>query len=237
MIQTFPDVVVEKGKAVARYTRKDLHTRGYLQGCGLFFCAAVVFCASQAVANDGAADMPKPLAFDGFGFDPDFNGDCVAKALGGVRVQDEEASEEEGSLEFLVKGPPSSRAGAGVMTAEVGQEIAFLNIAAGVLANRDSLVDGPSGYTSRLSVDFEGESVAGGLDLKTQMRHAKNHSTVGIEFGPRLQRRFGKGVEFFMKGSAEAVSRYERGGEMTPTGGPLQRPEQVGLSGTVGIAR
>ncbi len=232
----FSDVVIEKSRAVA------IHTREYLQGCGLFFCAAAVFCASQAVANDGAEDMPKQLAFDGFGFDgfgfdPDFNGDGVAKALGEVRVQDEEASEEEGSLEFLVKGPPSSRAGAGVMTAEVGQEIAFLNIAAGVLANRDSLVDGPSGYTSRLSVDFEGESVAGGLDLKTQMRHAKNHSTVGIEFGPRLQRRFGKGVEFFMKGSAEAVSRYKRGGEMTPTGGPLQRPEQVGLSGTVGIAR
>ena len=223
----FSDVVIEKGRAMA------LHARG----CCLFFCAAVVFCASQAVANDGTAGMPKRLAFDGFGFDSDFNHAGVAKALGGLRVQDEKPSEEEGSLEFFVKGPPSSRAGAGVMMAEVGHEMAFLNIAAGVLANRHSLVDGPSGYTSRLSVDFEGDSVAGGLDLKTQMRHAKNHSTVGIEFGPRLQRRFGKGVEFFMKGSAEAVSRYERNGEMTPTGGPLQRPEQVGLSGTVGLAR
>ena len=223
----FSDIVIEKGRVVA------LHARG----CCLFFCAAVVFCASQAVANDGTAGMPKRLAFDGFGFDSDFNGAGVAKALGGLRVQDEKPSEEEGTLEFFVKGPPSSRAGAGVMMAEVGHEMAFLNIAAGVLANRHSLVDGPSGYTSRLSVDFEGDSVAGGLDLKTQMRHAKNHSTVGIEFGPRLQRRFGKGVEFFMKGSAEAVSRYERNGEMTPTGGPLQRPEQVGLSGTVGLAR
>ncbi|MBT6458581.1 MAG: hypothetical protein HOK57_02010, partial [Planctomycetaceae bacterium] len=200
MTQMFSDVVIEKGRAMA------LHARG----CCLFFCAAVVFCASQAVANDGAAGMPKRLAFDGFGFDSDFNHAGVAKALGGLRVQDEKPSEEEGSLEFFVKGPPSSRAGAGVMMAEVGHEMAFLNIAAGVLANRHSLVDGPSGYTSRLSVDFEGGSVAGGLDLKTQMRHAKNHSTVGIEFGPRLQRRFGKGVEFFMKGSAEAVSRYER---------------------------
>ncbi|MBT6054685.1 MAG: hypothetical protein HOH16_04550, partial [Planctomycetaceae bacterium] len=146
MTQMFSDIVIEKGRVVA------LHARG----CCLFFCAAVVFCASQAVANDGAAGMPKRLAFDGFGFDSDFNHAGVAKALGGLRVQDEKPSEEEGSLEFFVKGPPSSRAGAGVMMAEVGQEIAFLNIAAGVLANRDSLVDGPSGYTSRLSVDFEG---------------------------------------------------------------------------------
>ena len=40
-----------------------------------------------------------------------------------------------------------------------------------------------------------------------------------------------------MKGSAEAVSRYERSGEIAPTGGPLQRPEQVGVSGTIGLAR
>ena len=86
-------------------------------------------------------------------------------------------------------------------------------------------------------MDFESESLVGGLDLKTKMRNSKKHSTVGIEFGPRLARRFHNGVEFFMKGSAEAVSRYERGGERAPTGGPLQRPEQVGVSGTVGLAR
>ena len=40
-----------------------------------------------------------------------------------------------------------------------------------------------------------------------------------------------------MKGSAEAVSRYENDGNMTATGGPLQRPEQVGVSGSFGIAR
>ena len=40
-----------------------------------------------------------------------------------------------------------------------------------------------------------------------------------------------------MKGSAEAVTRYEHDGEMAATGGPLQRPEQVGLSGSVGLAR
>jgi hypothetical protein len=86
------------------------------------------------------------------------------------------------------------------MAAEVGQEIAFFNIAAGVLADRNSIVDGPSGYTSRLSMDFQNESLVGGLDLKTKMRNSKKHSTVGIEFGPRLARRFRNGVEFFHEG-------------------------------------
>ena len=221
---------IDEGEAVT------LHASASLRGCYAFFCAAVVLCGSQTIADDMTAGMPKQLAFDGFGFETDSNDGGVAKAIGDLRVEDEQPLEEE-PLEFLVKGPPSSRAGAGVMVAEVGQDIAFVNVTVGVLANRDSLVEGPSGYTSRLSVDFEGDAVIGGLDLKTQMRHTKNHSTVGIEFGPRLKRRFGNGMEFFIKGSAEAVSRYDRDSEMTPTGGPLQRPEEVGVSGTVGLAR
>jgi hypothetical protein len=230
MIQMCYEGDINEGKAVT------LHTSASLRGCYAFFCAAVVLCGSQTIADDMTAGMPKQLAFDGFGFETDSNDGGVAKALGDLRVQDEEPLEEE-PLEFFVKGPPSSRAGAGVMVAEVGQDIAFVNVTAGVLANRNSIVDGPTGYTSSLSLDFENDSMTGGLDLKTQMRHSKNHSTVGIEIGPRLKRRFGNGMEFFIKGSAEAVSRYDRDGEMTPTGGPLQRPEEVGVSGTVGLAR
>lgn len=163
---------IDEGEAVT------LHASASLRGCYAFFCAAVVLCGSQTIADDMTAGMPKQLAFDGFGFETDSNDGGVAKALGDLRVEDEQPLEEE-PLEFLVKGPPSSRAGAGVMVAEVGQDIAFVNVTAGVLANRDSLVEGPSGYTSRLSVDFEGDAVTGGLDLKTQMRHTKNHSTVG----------------------------------------------------------
>ena len=185
-------------------------------------------------AEDLSSQIPNKLSFDGF--DIASGQDRVAQALGGMRRQGEKES-EEAPLEFSVKGPPNSRAGSGAMAAEVGQELAFFNIAAGVVADRNSIVDGPSGYTSRLSMDFESESLVGGLDLKTKMRNSKKHSTVGIEFGPRLARRFHNGVEFFMKGSAEAVSRYERGGEIVPTGGPLQRTEQVGVSGTVGLAR
>ena len=160
----------------------------------------------------------------------------VARALGGIRRKCAKES-EDALLDFSVKGPPNSRAGSGFMTAEVGQEFSFLNISAGVLADRNSISDGLSGYTSKLSMDFQKESVAGGLNLKTRMQNSKKHSTVGIEFGPHLERRFHNGVEVFFKGSAEAVSRYEHDDEMVPTGGPLQRTEQVGISGTVGLAR
>lgn len=198
------------------------------------YVACGPFSMNTSRADDLSSKMPGKLTFDGFDIAPGQK--RVAQALGGMGAQGDKEPEEI-PLEFSVKGPPNSRAGSGVMAAEVGQEIAFLNIAAGVLADRNSIVDGPSGYTSRLSMDFRNESLVGGLDLKTKMRNSKKHSTVGIEFGPRLARRFRNGVEFFMKGSAEAVSRYENDGNMTATGGPLQRPEQVGVSGSFGIAR
>ena len=199
------------------------------------YIALGFFCMDVTRADDLSSQIPDRVSFEGLNITPGQT--RVAQALGEIRSQDKTVAEEDVPLEFLVKGPPNSRAGSGVMVAEMGQEIAFLNIAAGVVADRNSIVDGLSGYTSRLSMDFESESVVGGLDLKTKMRNTKKHSTVGIEFEPHLARRFQNGIEFFLKGSAEAVSRYERGSEMAPTGGPLQRPDQVGVSGTVGFAR
>ncbi len=185
-------------------------------------------------ANELPPQASEEMVFDSFDIAPGQK--RVAQALGKIRRGHEDESEEP-PLEFSVKGPPNSRAGSGVMAAEVGQELSFLNISAGVLADRNSISDGLSGYTSKLSVDFQNESVVGGLDLKTKMRNSKKHSTVGIELGPHLARRFHNGIEIFFEGSAEAISRYEHDGEMVPTGGPLQRPEQVGVSGTVGLAR
>lgn len=217
---------------------KRSRVQAYLQK--LILMSLVVYLASSLVsinvahADELLSQVSEELPFDEF--DISTGQKRVAQALGGMRRKCEKESQEN-LPDFSVKGPPNSRAGSGFMSAEVGQEFSFLNISAGVLADRNSISDGLSGYTSKLSMDFQKESVVGGLNLKTRMRNSKKHSTVGIEFGPHLARRFGNGVEVFFKGSAEAVSRYEHDGEMVPTGGPLQRPEQVGVSGTVGLAR
>ena len=220
--------------ATAERPRVEARSQNFIWFLVAIYVACGLLSMNTSRADDLSSQMPGKLAFDGFDIAPGQK--RVAQALGGMGAQGDKEPEEI-PLEFSVKGPPNSRAGSGVMAAEVGQEIAFLNIAAGVLADRNSIVDGPSGYTSRLSMDFQNKSLVGGLDLKTKMRNSKKHSTVGIEFGPRLARRFRNGVEFFMKGSAEAVSRYEHDGDMAATGGPLQRPEQVGVSGSVGLTR
>ena len=218
---------------VVKRSRVDVYLQSFLMTVAVYVASGLIS-GNITHANELPTQASEEMVFDSFDIVPGQK--RVAQALGKIRRGRENESEEP-PLEFSVKGPPNSRAGSGVMAAEVGQELSFLNISAGVLADRNSISDGLSGYTSKLSMDFQNESVVGGLDLKTKMRNSKKHSTVGIELGPHLARRFHNGIEIFFKGSAEAVSRYEHDGEMVPTGGPLQRPEQVGVSGTVGLAR
>ena len=219
--------------AVVKRSRVEVYLQSFLMTVAVYVASGLIS-GNITHANELPTQASEEMVFDSFDIVPGQK--RVAQALGKIRRGRENESEEP-PLEFSVKGPPNSRAGSGVMAAEVGQELSFLNISAGVLADRNSISDGLSGYTSKLSMDFQNESVVGGLDLKTKMRNSKKHSTVGIELGPHLARRFHNGIEIFFKGSAEAVSRYEHDGEMVPTGGPLQRPEQVGVSGTVGLAR
>jgi len=79
--------------------------------------------------------LPEKIVFDGFDLDLRPGRTSVAKALRGLPA-DEGESAAGLPVELVVKGPPSSRAGSGAMSAEVEQQFAFLNIAAGVLADR-----------------------------------------------------------------------------------------------------
>ena len=180
--------------------------------------------------------LPEKIVFDGFDLDLRPGRTSVAKALRGLPAAEPEPSAGL-PVELVVKGPPSSRAGSGAMSAEVEQQFAFLNIAAGVLADRESVFSGPAGWTSRVGMEFAGEQSSGGVELRTQLRQTETTGSVGIELGPRLEHRLPSGTRLFFNGSAQARTQYDRTGEMPSTGGPLQRAEVVGLSGTVGIAR
>ena len=186
--------------------------------------------------GESGLQLPKEIEFDGFGLDQQIGRTGIAQALRGLPATEASAADEL-PVDLLVTGPSSSRAGSGAMTAEVGQQFSFLSVSAGMLADRDSIFTGPAGWTSRVSMEFEGETASGGLELRTQLRQSSERQTVGIELGPRLEQQLPRGIRLFFEGSAEARAEYDRTGELTPTGGPLQRPEVIGLSGTVGIAR
>lgn len=202
------------------------------------FLAASALAAECDVSKDaeGTVCLPEEVAFEGFGLDFETGGTGIAKVLRGFPSGHEPPADLL-PVDLIVTGPPSSRAGRGALAAEIGQQFSFLNVAAGVLADREAIFAGPSGWTSRVSMAFENETTSGAVELRTQLRQTDTLRTVGIELGPRLEQQLPRGMKLFLEGSAEARTQYDRTGELTPTGGPLQRPEVVGLSGTVGIAR
>jgi hypothetical protein len=204
--------------------------------CMLAACGSVTSAGDLRAAEADEHALPKRIEFDGFELDLRPGRTTVAKALRGLPAA-ESSADLALPVELVVKGPPNSRAGSGAMSAEVEQQFAFLNVAAGFLADRESVFSGPAGWTSRVAMEFEGEQASGGVELRTQLRQTDTTGSVGIELGPRLEHRLPSGMRLFFNGSAEARTQYDRTGELTPTAGPLQRPEVVGLSGTVGIAR
>lgn len=185
---------------------------------------------------EGTVCLPEEIAFEGFGLDFETGGTGIAQVLRRFPSGDEPPTDAL-PVDLIVTGPPSSQAGRGALSAEIGQQFSFLNVAAGVLADREAIFAGPSGWTSRVSMAFENETTSGAVELRTQLRQTDTQRTVGIELGPRLEQQLPRGMKLFLEGSAEARTQYDRTGERAPTGGPLQRPEVVGLSGTVGIAR
>jgi len=204
--------------------------------CVLAACGSMTSGGDLRAAETAESALPTRLEFHGFDLDLQPGRTSVAKALRGLPAAAPSAATGL-PVELVVKGPPSSRAGSGAMSAEIEQQFAFLNVAAGVLADHESVFSGPAGWTSRVAMEFEGEQASGGVELRTQLRQTETTGSVGIELGPRLEHRLPSGMRLFFNGSAEARTQYDRTGELPPTSGPLQRPEVVGLSGTVGIAR
>lgn len=204
--------------------------------CMVAACGSVMSGGDLPAAEAESQALPEKIAFDGFDLDLRPGRTSVAKALRGLPAAEAEPAAGL-PVELVVKGPPYSRAGSGAMSAEVEQQFAFLNVAAGVLADRESVFSGPAGWTSRVAMEFAGEQSSGGVELRTQLRQTETTGSVGIELGPRLEHRLPSGTRLFFNGSAQARTQYDRTGEMTPTSGPLQQAEVVGLSGTVGIAR
>jgi len=204
--------------------------------CLLAACGSVGGGRSVRADEPAAVGLPAKVEFDGFDLDLRPGRTTVARALRGMPTAAAAAAGWP-PVELVVKGPPSSRAGSGSMSAEIEQRFAFLNVAAGFLADRESVFTGPAGWTSRMAMEFQGEQSSGGFELRTQLRQTETTGTVGIEIGPRLEHRLPSGTRLFFNGSARARALYDRTGELTATRGPLQQTEVVSLSGTVGIAR
>jgi hypothetical protein len=189
----------------------------------LIMVAALVGCAVGV-----AAAAAEPLAFEGLGLG-DFTGaESVAAAL---RSLDADAAQTKArALRVAVQGPGGRDQQSAPLAAEVRSRLEGVDVAAGMLADPDVVWEGPTRWTGRIGVSSNRPTGRESLELRTVLGRNGEAGLLGLELGPRLERRFEDGMTIFLDGKAEAqaMRSAETGWWTLPTPG--------GAGGAVGVA-
>jgi hypothetical protein len=159
-------------------------------------CTAATEAFAQAVA-------PPPVAFDGFGLDGFSGAGSVAAALRAAGPTRDAAG---ATLPFAiaVRGPTDEKTATSPLAAELRSRLDRIDVAAGVRADPDVLRDGPAQWTGRIAVTSEGEQGTAAVELRTTLGRWETDGRLGVELGPRIERRLRRGRRFFIDGKAEA---------------------------------
>lgn len=204
--------------------------------------ACVASCAAAAVENtsDSAGRPVPPDVFTGLGL-ADFEGEgSIAAALrqaGGKGVVD---ADDEPAFAFrgiAVQGP--NRADIlSPIAAEVRSRIDRIDLAAGLLATQDGITEGPSQWVGRIGLSSERPEGGERLELRTTLGSRETGGLLGLEIGPRLERRLRRGATFFIDGRAEAqAARSPETGWWAMPGIGADATGAVGVAARTGLVR
>jgi len=210
-----------------------------------------VILVATAVASHGLATgaafaatpaSTSPVVFDGLGLE-NFNGvGSVASALRGIASESEPTELPLGvPLDMLVKGP-SGRGNTGdTLAAELKSRIEGIDLTAGLQADPAAIQEGPAKWVGAVGVATDHELGREVLELKTSLGRSHQAGVLGVEVGPRIERRLRGGMLIFLDGKAQAQARRsaDTGTWMLPglaeqgTGGA----GMVGVTASTGLVR
>lgn len=165
---------------------------------GLALAAALTSAPARAID-------PPPVVFEGLGLGSFEGAGSVAAAL--RRVGTAPIDPIQPPVEFKgisVQGPSGRDALPGPLAAELRSRIDRFDVAAGMLADPASIVEGPARWTGRIGMAQQRGSGSESLEVRTTLAPGPESSLIGVAFGPRVERRIGKGMTFFIDGQAEA---------------------------------
>lgn len=195
---------------------------------------AVLLAAAVAVGG-GAAPA---VEFEGFGL-----GDLAA---GGSITADLDRLEAQAERERLANLPAVSVATPGVvgsgappvpLTAELRSRIDRFDVAAGLVADSQVVEDGPARWMGRVGVSQDRGDARESLELKTTVGTNAEWGLVGVEVGPRLERRLRKGVTVFLDGKADArAMRSPETGTWALPGSAIDGAA-IGVAASAGLTR
>ena len=185
-------------------------------------------------AGDPIAPVaPPPVVFEGFGLESFSGAESVAAAL---READAVSPQEEWRngippLDLRVRGPSGKGETAAVpLAAEVRSRIDAFDVAAGLQADSLALQEGRADWTGRIGMKAEHGTGSEGIELRTLIGRRAESGLLGIEVGPRVERRLRRGILFFIDGKAEARAMR------SPETGWWALPGTSTADGMVGVA-
>ena len=182
------------------------------------------------------------VVFDGLGLE-DFKGDdSVASALRGIEADSRQEELPLGvPVDMLVRGPSGRGSGSDPLAAELKSRIEGIDLTAGMQADPTVLQDGPAKWVGGLGISTSHELGRETLELKTSLGRSRQAGILGVEVGPRIERRLRGGTLLFLDGKAPAQAR-----RLTDTGTwELSRlaeqgaggPGMVGVAASTGLVR
>ena len=207
------------------------------------FLAWLLAVCMPASAADAPRQAPPVETFTGLGL-AGFEGEgSIAAALrraGEIRPASEEQEQILPGLEFRglsVQGP-NQRDLQSPIAAEVRSRIDRFDVAAGVRADQDRVTEGPSHWVGRIGLSHDRAEGSERIELRTTLGRRSEGGMLGIEVGPRLERRLRRGATFFIDGKAEAqAARSVDDGWWSMPGAATDGSSMVGIGARTGLVR
>jgi hypothetical protein len=169
----------------------------------------------------------------------------LARQLAGELERELERIESEAERQRLrgmpavaVAAPVAGDAAPVPLTAELRTRIERFDVAAGLLADARVVADGPARWTGRVGLSNDRADGRESVELRTMLGNNAEWGLIGIEVGPRVERRLRRGATFFIDGKAEAQAmRSAETGWWSMPGTSTGGASMMGVMARTGVVR
>jgi hypothetical protein len=198
------------------------------------FIPTLVFVVLTAVGR-----AAPPVEFEGFGLGNFEGTGSIAGDLERIEAaQQRESLGRTPELAVAMQGSVGRDAPPVPMAAELRSRIDRFDVSAGMVADSNIVTEGPARWMGRVGVSSDRSDGRESLELRTMVGNNAEWGLVGVEVGPRIERRLGKGVTVFLDGKAEAQAmRSADTGWWSLPGTSTDGSSMVGVAARTGLTR